>query len=426
VWPPTDDELDAWEVVPLSHGSLERTPAPPAVASPAAQPAPVSAAVAVAHGAVVVRTAPRTLTHPGEEPGVPSAPRLRAGLHALAERLQRHPAVPRSVMACGAIVLLVALLSAAAGFAAALWVGPTFLSGTGGEPLPTVLIVESREPGSQVLVNGEPGGRTPLRLPMTGGETRIEVEPGQPAPAAPAATKGRVAPTAGAVRGSREGGAAGSMLIRSTPPGARVVIGGRFRGVTPLGVGGIPAGPHDVEIAGTSGSVLRRVNVGADQLLTLDVDLRTAAETRTETAAPIQGPSGRLRVRSPIPLQILREGRLLGTSTAAWIPLEAGDHTLEVVGEEFEFATYRQVQMRPQGIVTLTVDVPAGHADFDAEPRAEVWVQGRRLGETPLASVELPLGVHEVVFRHPQLGERRETVTVRARTPARVSVRFTP
>jgi hypothetical protein len=34
------------------------------------------------------------------------------------------------------------------------------------------------------------------------------------------------------------------------------------------------------------------------------------------------------------------------------------------------------------------------------------------------------LGEHQVIFRHPQLGERRETVTVRADVPTRVSTSF--
>ena len=54
-------------------------------------------------------------------------------------------------------------------------------------------------------------------------------------------------------------------------------------------------------------------------------------------------------------------------------------------------------------------------------PWAEVLVDGRVLGETPLANLQLPIGVHQLVFRHPDLGERAQTVTVRLDGPNRVT-----
>ena len=48
----------------------------------------------------------------------------------------------------------------------------------------------------------------------------------------------------------------------------------------------------------------------------------------------------------------------------------------------------------------------------NALPWAEVSIDGERVGETPIGSVQVPIGTHEVVFRHPDLGERRTTATV--------------
>jgi hypothetical protein len=50
-----------------------------------------------------------------------------------------------------------------------------------------------------------------------------------------------------------------------------------------------------------------------------------------------------------------------------------------------------------------------------------VSIDGRDVGETPLANLSVPLGEHQIIFRHPQLGEHRETVVVKAGAPARVS-----
>jgi serine/threonine-protein kinase len=71
---------------------------------------------------------------------------------------------------------------------------------------------------------------------------------------------------------------------------------------------------------------------------------------------------------------------------------------------------------------TIRLEAPSGTMNVNAVPWAEVWVAGKRLGETPLGNLQMPIGSHEVVFRHPQLGERRTTVLVTLKGPARVSM----
>jgi serine/threonine-protein kinase len=76
-------------------------------------------------------------------------------------------------------------------------------------------------------------------------------------------------------------------------------------------------------------------------------------------------------------------------------------------------------------VKTLRLD-PRGTANFNASPWAEVWVNGKKLGETPLANQQLPLGTHDIVFKHPQFGERRmPPTTIRANAPVALSVDMT-
>ena len=68
-------------------------------------------------------------------------------------------------------------------------------------------------------------------------------------------------------------------------------------------------------------------------------------------------------------------------------------------------------------------EYPAGSSESaHAIPWAEAWVDGERVGETPIGSVQVSIGPHEVVFRHPELGERRVITTVTLAGPAKVSV----
>jgi serine/threonine-protein kinase len=60
----------------------------------------------------------------------------------------------------------------------------------------------------------------------------------------------------------------------------------------------------------------------------------------------------------------------------------------------------------------------------NALPWAEVSLDGRPLGITPLGNISVPIGSHEVVWRHPQLGERRRTVAVTASSAVRVGMDF--
>jgi hypothetical protein len=66
--------------------------------------------------------------------------------------------------------------------------------------------------------------------------------------------------------------------------------------------------------------------------------------------------------------------------------------------------------------------VPNGTIAVNALPWAEVFLDGKSIGTTPLGSVAVSVGNHELVARHPQLGEKRRAIVVGAQTPLRVSM----
>lgn len=59
---------------------------------------------------------------------------------------------------------------------------------------------------------------------------------------------------------------------------------------------------------------------------------------------------------------------------------------------------------------------------LNAAPWAQVWIDGQQVGETPLSNVRVPIGSREVVFRHPELGEKTVRAVVTAGTPTKLSV----
>jgi hypothetical protein len=139
------------------------------------------------------------------------------------------------------------------------------------------------------------------------------------------------------------------------------------------------------------------------------------AETSTLTA-------GWLSANAPIPLKVMEGGRVIGSTEVDKLMLSSGNHDLEFVDDALGFRATKRVNVLAGKTTALAIAVPNGSVSLNAVPWADVFVDGKHIGQTPLGNVLLPIGTHEVVFRHPDLGERKETLTVTALTPARLGV----
>jgi len=134
--------------------------------------------------------------------------------------------------------------------------------------------------------------------------------------------------------------------------------------------------------------------------------------------------SGGVRLVTPIELKVLEGDRVLGSSADGPIVTSAGTHQLDLINTALGYRSRYTVTFKTGEIAALNVTVPNGRLSVNAQPWAGVWVDGRGLGETPIANIDMPIGEHEIVFRHPQLGEKKQTVVVRADAPTRVSATF--
>ena len=133
--------------------------------------------------------------------------------------------------------------------------------------------------------------------------------------------------------------------------------------------------------------------------------------------------AGWVAVFSPIPLHISEEGRALGTTDSGRILLPPGRHVLTLINTQYGYSTTQTVEIvaGEERAVNVT---PKGTVNVNAQPWAEVWVDGQRVGETPIANLEVSLGTREFVFKHPQYGERKTVTTVTSK-PSAISIDFT-
>jgi hypothetical protein len=274
---------------------------------------------------------------------------------------------------------------------------------------PGTVVIESRPPAASVSVDGRARGVTPARLSLPAGTYVFTVQLGE---------------ARREITRKVESGAqiyeyldlpqpvkTGQLNVATTPPGARVVVDGIDRGVSPIELTNLSAGAHRVTLGEGRTSVSQQVTIRAGATSALVVPLASAGQD-----------FGYLSVTSAVPVEVYQDGNLLGSSQSARIMMLAGHHTLDIANDSLGFRTARSVTIAPGAVSRVSIELPNGTLSVNAVPWAEVWMDGQRIGETPIANVPARIGSHELIFRHPQLGEQRRSVTVTLKAPARVGV----
>jgi hypothetical protein len=147
---------------------------------------------------------------------------------------------------------------------------------------------------------------------------------------------------------------------------------------------------------------------------------RAAREPDRESPSLTVG--GWISMKTPVPMQVFEEGRLVGTTDVDRIMLPVGEHRLEIFSEALGYRSRQDVAIRSGQTSTLRLEMPTGALAVNALPWAEVWIDGERAGETPIGNLTRTIGPHEIVFRHPDLGEKKTTIMVTLKGPARVGV----
>ncbi len=179
-------------------------------------------------------------------------------------------------------------------------------------------------------------------------------------------------------------------------------------------VSDLPVGRHTVVLSdGQGGSVSRSVSVAAGLTANINVELETTPPPPT---------TGAIAISAPAAVDIFENGRLLGSSQGGRLTLPVGAHQLEIVNQSLGYRITRTVQVAAGNNAAIVLEFPKGTLALNAIPWAEVFVDGEKVGDTPIGNLPVSLGTHEVVFRNPELGEQRMTATVTLTAPTRLSV----
>jgi hypothetical protein len=269
--------------------------------------------------------------------------------------------------------------------------------------------------GAQVAVNGQASGLTPIALSLAPGtyQVRLTAPNGQERTFDVALKAGETvvqqvewaaAPVAAAAT-------TGALRVQTEPPGQVVFVDDTRRGLSPLTVADLAAGEHRLVVTSETGTIRRPVTIAAGETLNVVVAPHAPAVS-----------AGFLRITSPVLLQLRANGDLIGNTESARVMLPAGEHEIVMTNDALGFSRTQRVSVAAGRTSEVRVSMPNGTLSINAVPWAEVWLNGERLGETPLANISRPIGAYRVTLRHPQFGERQATVTVTTKETARLGV----
>jgi hypothetical protein len=311
-----------------------------------------------------------------------------------------------------AIAALVLLMLAAGATAAFLRLPPPPAATTqAAAPSTGSVAIDSRPRGADVVIAGVLRGQTPLKLSLPVGQHSMELRSNGATRTLPLDVQAGTVVSQYVEFAVEEAVTTGRLEIASDPAGAQVRIDGTPRGTTPLSIASIAPGDHTVAISSGDTVVTRRVTVAAG-----------ATATVVASVAEAGSAAGYVRFNTPFEVQVFEDGELLGTTAVDRLMLPTGRHDLDLVNPTLEFKRPASVQVVAGRTTSVAVPVPNGSVSVNAQPWADVSIDGRSLGTTPMANIAVPIGSHELVFRHPQFGERRRNIIVTASTPLRIGM----
>jgi hypothetical protein len=285
------------------------------------------------------------------------------------------------------------------------------------KPSPTVpgkLTLETRPAGVEVAVDGEARGRTPLTVTLPPGPHQVGLTRGTDVRSVPV-TLGSGAdvthyfefttPEPAVIR-------LGKISVVTDPPGARVHIDGQAWGHSPVMASDLSASNHKVVVASDTGSAERIVSVENNATTSVVFSL-------PKVATPVVG---WLALTAPFDVQIREAENVVATGRSAKIMLTAGDHAITLSNEALRYHDTRVIQVAAGKTTTFRVDPPKVAISANARPWADVSIDGTNIGQTPISNVFVSIGEHDVIFRHPQLGERQQTMVVTMGGANRIAV----
>jgi hypothetical protein len=351
---------------------------------------------------------------PSESAGIT---RRGTPLSAGGPRAQVAPIPKPAYKSIKAIAVAVILIAAVVVGSAVFWIRGVPLAALRADaPRTGRVTLETQPAGAEVVVDGERRGTTPLTLALAPGAHTIAIRHEHDERVVPLTIAAGAEVTQYFEMKTQPIEQLGRLSVITEPSGTKVAIDGHTRGVSPLVVSDLSAGEHTVTVAGDGVSIERRIVVTPATTASVTFSLPSKA------AGPV---GGWVSVASPFDVEVLENNDVVGSSRTSRIMLAAGRHDLVLANRGLGYHEARRVDVAAGKTTAIRVDAPQASVSVNARPWAEVLVDGASIGQTPIANVLVAVGAHDVVFRNPQLGERKQTFLVTVNGPNRIATDLT-
>ena len=192
----------------------------------------------------------------GTETPIQHAPVGHAGPSAIARAAARARSLVAPIARWLPVVAGVALLVTLGSMGRAYWPKTTAMPKTG------LVVLESVPPGSQLVVDGRNLGTTPTTATLSAGSHTVEFRYRK---ATRTLTLAVAAGGKSVERVDWTRKPTGALFVSAEPVGAKVLVDGTARGVTPLTIDDLASGAHTVVLESAKGSVHRSVTIKAGE-----------------------------------------------------------------------------------------------------------------------------------------------------------------
>lgn len=137
---------------------------------------------------------------------------------------------------------------------------------------------------------------------------------------------------------------------------------------------------------------------------------REAAPAVAPQAAPREG---RLLVLAEPWGELTVDGIQVGETPLPEMPISAGEHEIVLSNPNVVGVIRARVNVRGDETTSVRYSFrDTGVLRIVVTPWADVYVDGRHVGQTPLDELDVPVGRHSVTLRHPNLGEKTDEVVI--------------
>jgi hypothetical protein len=316
-------------------------------------------------------------------------------------------------------------------------------------PVPAAALVADETADEAIVVD-----ESELAAPIPDEPAAPTPSGGTPRPARPAAPSGRHTPPVGVRRSPRDRAHASGPILASAIPRERrgfpvgvvavaslVIAGGGLAfyllqqrdaaSTAPLAAAarpappppslpedlgtdpGSPETPSDSEVASGEAAPVPTASAPTPQ-----------PPAATPTATPTPAETHGYLVAEVVPsASVVLDERKLGRTPLGRLRLEAGIHTIALSNDDVPGIIRDRIEIRGGETIRRRYSfAEVGYLQVVVRPWAEVFIDGRRVGQTPLARLQVAVGSHSVTLRNPQFGERTETIQVTAGETARLNV----